>query len=298
MGQYTACFSPSLLDIESKWGVDGFTDLHVVTHEICNRQERKLCQKFRADSLRLLQQNPFWQVPCRNIPGPKNIQTRSEEKGMKNVALGKREVSSSLGLYVEQKNPGYMKSHRVLLLTQCSNSWLMASPVHGNTTEKLVNYLLCVLPPQISALMRHPAKSSVCLPKRCASIFTRVLMKGACEGNEGSSMYNYVPFLLWQLPSARQQESVTYNSNRDFDCFLLFALYVKNPVETSSVKDDRCQALIQKYTHVVFKNAWVKRYKSYWVCHATLSIWHQACLKNSCENSKYIPKSVVKFILN
>lgn len=170
MGQYALCFSLSLFDEGSKWGVDSFTDLPGVTYEVSSRQERKLFLMFRADSLSIYKRNPFWEVPYRNIPAPKNIRTRCEEKGMKSVTLGKNKVSSRVFVFMflrsKQKNPGYTKSYWPLLSTHnVVYSWLMASPVYGRTTEKLINYLLCVLPPQISALMRHPAKSSVCLPE-------------------------------------------------------------------------------------------------------------------------------------
>jgi len=38
--------------------------------------------------------------------------------------------------------------------------------------------------------------------------------------------------------------------------------------------------------------------KSYWVSHATLSVWHQAWLPISSGSSKYVPKSIVNIILN
>lgn len=47
----------------------------------------------------------------------------------------------------------------------------MASPVYGKTTEMMINDLLCVLPPQISALMRHSAKAVFVVLKMCKYIY-------------------------------------------------------------------------------------------------------------------------------
>lgn len=67
----------------------------------------KLSQEFRAGSLRCLQQNSLWEVLYRNIPAPKNTQTRCEKGGNALPKIKGKSVAESGVLFFKEmdKNP-------------------------------------------------------------------------------------------------------------------------------------------------------------------------------------------------